>query len=699
MSAPPYLLHHLLEAAVAAGPGRPALIDGTRRMDYAAFGAASTGCARRLRAAGLQRGDRVAIVLPKSIEECWAIFGISAADGVFVPINPLLKPEQMRHIIDDAGAKIIVTNGASIDALRAMFAGRAAGPLLLDTGEASWPATASDETALDNAAIGEDLAAILYTSGSTGRPKGVMLSHRNLLAGTRIVRTYLGIEPHDRILSVLPFSFDYGLNQLLTAVEQGAVTALLTFRFGDEIVHAIREHDITGLTGYVVPLLLLDTNIEENGGGDRELTSDLYGGDERYRLAQEIVLGIGGVRMLRALGYAQIERLHMNEGHAALLAIELLRERKERGSLAWDFDGVRRDCIFTTHTPVPAGHDQFSYELVKQMLGDTTPLEVLQMLGGRDRLNMTLLALNMSTYVNGVAKRHGQVSQEMFPGYAIDSITNGIHSATWTSPSFQQLYDRHIPGWRTDSFALRHAISIPVQDIWAAHVQAKTRLLEEVRKRTSLPFRDDALTIGFARRATQYKRADLVFSESNQLIDMARTVGPIQFIFAGKAHPKDEPGKEIIRRIIHLAGQLKPEIPIAYLENYDLLLAKLLTPGVDLWLNTPLAPLEASGTSGMKAAHNGVPSLSVLDGWWVEGHIEGITGWSIGSGLSHAAVPEGNGSGDARELYDKLRRGIVPLFYQRPERWSEIMRSTIAFNASFFNTHRMVQQYAAHAYV
>ncbi|MDI3467875.1 MAG: Glycogen phosphorylase [Nitrospira sp.] len=468
---------------------------------------------------------------------------------------------------------------------------------------------------------------------------------------------------------------------------------------GRPVVVRAWQHDITGLTGYVVPLLLLDTNIEENGGGDRELTSDLYGGDERYRLAQEIVLGIGGVRMLRALGYAQIERLHMNEGHAALLAIELLRERKERGSLAWDFDGVRRDCIFTTHTPVPAGHDQFSYELVKQMLGDTTPLEVLQMLGGRDRLNMTLLALNMSTYVNGVAKRHGQVSQEMFPGYAIDSITNGIHSATWTSPSFQQLYDRHIPGWRTDSFALRHAISIPVQDIWAAHVQAKTRLLEEVRKRTSLPFRDDALTIGFARRATQYKRADLVFSESNQLIDMARTVGPIQFIFAGKAHPKDEPGKEIIRRIIHLAGQLKPEIPIAYLENYDLLLAKLLTPGVDLWLNTPLAPLEASGTSGMKAAHNGVPSLSVLDGWWVEGHIEGITGWSIGSGLSHAAVPEGNGSGDARELYDKLRRGIVPLFYQRPERWSEIMRSTIAFNASFFNTHRMVQQYAAHAYV
>ncbi|MBA5867525.1 MAG: alpha-glucan family phosphorylase [Nitrospira sp. CR1.3] len=468
---------------------------------------------------------------------------------------------------------------------------------------------------------------------------------------------------------------------------------------GRPIVVRAWQYDITGLTGYVIPLVLLDTNFEENAVGDRELTRYLYGGDERYRLAQEVVLGIGGVKMLRALGYTHVERFHMNEGHAALLAIELLRERKQTEPAAWDFDGVRRDCIFTTHTPVPAGHDRFSYELVKQILGDTSPLDVLQMLGGRDRLNMTLLALNMSTYVNGVAKRHGEVSQEMFPGYAIDSITNGVHSATWTSPSFQQLYDRHIPGWRSDPFALRYAISIPAQEIWVAHVQAKTRLFEEVRKRTSLPFRDDALTIGFARRATQYKRADLVFSEPSQLIDMARKVGPIQFIFAGKAHPKDEPGKEIIRRIIHLAEQLKPEILIAYVENHDLHLAKLLTSGVDLWLNTPLPPLEASGTSGMKAAQNGVPSLSVLDGWWVEGHIEGITGWSIGRGPSASSTQERSDGQDAHELYDKLRSVIAPLFYQRPERWSEIMRSTIAFNASFFNTHRMVQQYAAHAYV
>ena len=468
---------------------------------------------------------------------------------------------------------------------------------------------------------------------------------------------------------------------------------------GRPVVVRAWQYDITGLSGYVVPLLFLDANVEENAAADQDLTGDLYGGDERYRLAQESILGIGGVRMLRALGYTQVERFHMNEGHAALLALELLRERKQPESAAWDFEGVRRTCIFTTHTPVPAGHDQFSYGLVKQMVADTIPLEVLQMLGGRDRLNMTLLALNLSTYVNGVAKRHGEVSQEMFPGYAIDSITNGVHSATWISPSFQQLYDRYIPGWRTDSFALRYAISIPAQDIWAAHVQAKARLLEEVRRRTSLPFRDDGLTIGFARRATQYKRGDLALSAPDELVDIARKVGPIQLIFAGKAHPKDEPGKEIIRRVVQVAGRVAPEVQIAYLENYDLALAQLLTAGVDLWLNTPLPPLEASGTSGMKAAHNGVPSLSVLDGWWVEGHIEGITGWSIGSGLSHAAVPEANGSGDARELYNKLRGVIAPLFYQDRERWSEIMRSTIAFNASFFNTHRMVQQYATNAYV
>ena len=459
------------------------------------------------------------------------------------------------------------------------------------------------------------------------------------------------------------------------------------------------QYTITGVSGYTLPLLLLDTDLANNTPTDRELTSSLYGGDERYRLAQELILGIGGLRMLRALGYTELERFHMNEGHASFLALELLRERKEGEQAEWDFNRVRSQCIFTTHTPVPAGHDQFPYDLTNRVLGPHLPLEVVPMLGGEDRLNMTLLALNMSTYVNGVAKKHGVVSQEMFPGYAIDSITNGVHSVTWTCDSFATLYDRYIPGWRTDPFSLRYAISIPTQDIWTAHVAAKTRLLEEVRTMTSLPFRDDVLTIGFARRATQYKRADLILSATRELVDTAKRVGPLQIIFAGKAHPKDEPGKETIRRVFQIARELNQDVLIAYLDNYDLGLAKLLTSGVDLWLNTPLRPLEASGTSGMKAAHNGVPSFSVLDGWWIEGHIEGITGWSIGPGSAESISQEGSRERDARELYEKLRRVIAPLFYQSHERWVEIMRSTIAFNASFFNTHRMVQQYAANAYV
>ena len=476
------------------------------------------------------------------------------------------------------------------------------------------------------------------------------------------------------------------------------MTVRVTIEGRSAMVRA-RQYDITGATGYVVPVLLLDTNVEGNAPHDRELTSYLYGGDDRYRLAQEIILGIGGLRMLRALGYTQIERFHLNEGHASLLTLELLQEGKHQSSPEWEFDKVRSRCVFTTHTPVPAGHDQFSYDVVKHVLGEPVPLEVIQMLGGRDRLNMTLLALNLSHYVNGVAKKHGEVSREMFSGYAIDSITNGVHSRTWTCDSFKKLYDRHIPGWANDSFSLRYAISIPNQEIWEAHAEAKARLLEEVKRRTQCPFKDEALTIGFARRAALYKRAALILSDPGQLSEIAKKVGPLQLIFAGKAHPKDEPGKEMIRRVVQAARQLKNDVAIAYVENYDMALAKLLIAGVDLWLNTPLRPLEASGTSGMKAAHNGVPSLSVLDGWWLEGHIEGVTGWSIGPrGAERALEGEANVQ-DASELYQKLRWTIAPMYFQYRDRWVDVMRHTIAFNASFFNTHRMVQQYAANAYV
>lgn len=457
-------------------------------------------------------------------------------------------------------------------------------------------------------------------------------------------------------------------------------------------------HEIVGATGYAIPLLLLDANINENALCDRELTDWLYGGDARYRLSQEIILGMGGVRMLRALGFDRIERFHMNEGHAALLTLELLRE-KFSGSGIWDFDGVRSRCVFTTHTPVPAGHDKFSYDLVRQVLGDAVSPEVIEMLGGERELNMTLLALNNSRYVNGVAKKHGEITREMFAGYPIDSITNGVHAATWTSKPFKELYDEYIPGWSNDPFSLRKAVSIPKERIWKAHADAKSSLVAEINRRIHEHLRTEAFTIGFARRATRYKRADLLFNDPQQLVEAAASVGPIQVLLAGKAHPRDEAGKETIRKITQMATQLSGKVKVVYIENYDFLLAQLLTSGSDLWLNTPQRPLEASGTSGMKAAHNGIPSFSVLDGWWVEGHIEGVTGWSIGDAAFDSSDEGMTNAADAEDLYRKLRAVILPLYYTDRGRWIDVMRQTIAFNASFFNTHRMAQQYAANAYV
>ena len=458
------------------------------------------------------------------------------------------------------------------------------------------------------------------------------------------------------------------------------------------------QFDFKGVSGHEIPLLLLDTDVEGNLAEDRELTWRLYGGDARYRLAQEIVLGVGGVRMLRALGYDHIERYHMNEGHAALLTLEVLRERAAVGAEASDFDGTRSHCVFTTHTPVPAGHDQFEYGLVERVLGELVSPEVLRMLGGAERLNMTHLALHLSRYVNGVAKRHGEVSQRMFPGEPIDFITNGVHSATWTCSSFAQLYHHYIPGWRNHPSALRHAINLPGPDVWAAHAQAKAQLVGEIQRRTGVAFSEDLLTIGFARRATQYKRPDLVFHDLERLTEIARSSGQMQFVFAGKAHPHDEPGKEAIRRIFAAARRLSADVRVVYLVDYDLTLAKLITSGVDLWLNTPRRPLEASGTSGMKAAHNGVPSLSTLDGWWLEGHIEGVTGWSVGPATADAGGDDVDAR-DADDLYTKLGGAILPLYYQHRDRWIDVMRHAIAVNASYFNTHRMVQQYVTNAYL
>jgi starch phosphorylase len=454
---------------------------------------------------------------------------------------------------------------------------------------------------------------------------------------------------------------------------------------------------VKGVDGSNVPVYFLDTDLPENSEFDRSLSYYLYGGDDRYRLAQEIVLGIGGVRMLRELGYQDILRYHMNEGHASLLALELLNNSNNTQNNQWDIEQVKKRCVFTTHTPVPAGMDQFSYQLAEQVLGDIIPYDLLKSLAGEERLNMTQLALNLSHYINGVAKKHSIVSQEMFPGHHIGSITNGIHSPTWIGQYFAELYDRYIPGWKSDPFSLRYALNIPDDEVWNAHQKSKEELIDYINRLTNYEFNKDVLTIGFARRATAYKRADLIFYDLNRLIDITSIKGQIQLVFAGKAHPKDTPGKELIQRIIDASRNLslKKSIKIVYLENYNMDLGKILTCGVDLWLNTPRKPQEASGTSGMKAAHNGIPSFSILDGWWVEGCIEGITGWSIGSAANLESIEEE----EADSLYQKLETEIMPAYYDKRSLWINIMRHCIAINASFFNTHRMVLQYVSNAYL
>ena len=457
------------------------------------------------------------------------------------------------------------------------------------------------------------------------------------------------------------------------------------------------RYRVRGVGGAEVSVYLLDTDLPENDERDRGLTDSLYGGDPRYRLAQEAVLGIGGITFLRNLGENDIATYHLNEGHSALLIVSLLGERLyerlDPTPTEDDVRAVRQRCVFTTHTPIPAGHDRFPYELVREVLGErrTALLAKAGALDGGE-LNMTALALRGSRYVNGVAKRHSQISQGLFPSYPIKSITNGVHAVTWAAPPFAELFDRHIPEWRHDNAYLRYAETIPLREIDEAHGRSKAALLGEVSRRTGVELAPGALTIGFARRAAAYKRADLLFAEAHRLHEIAERFGPLQAIFAGKAHPQDEEGRDVIRRVHAARGVLEPGIRVVYLENYDMDLAAQVVAGVDLWLNTPMPPMEASGTSGMKAALNGVPSLSILDGWWIEGCVENVTGWAIGG--DDAARDPG---GDASTLYDVLAR-VVALYYGDAEAYSRVRRSAISLNGSFFNTQRMLAQYALNAY-
>jgi starch phosphorylase len=471
---------------------------------------------------------------------------------------------------------------------------------------------------------------------------------------------------------------------------------------GRDVTVGVWRFAVKSLGGGEVPVYFLDTDVEGNSPGDREITARLYGGDDAYRLSQEIVLGIGGVRMLRALEIP-VYKYHLNEGHSALLTLELLRwfrrDVKEvwDEQLVWDYEAVRERCIFTTHTPVEAGHDRFSYDLASRILGEPVPLEVIREVAGSDHLNMTLLALNLSNYVNGVAKKHGEVSRQMFRGYRIHSITNGVHSFTWTADPMKKLFDRYLPGWANEPELFVRVDSVPDEEIWEAHLESKRELVRLVAEKTGESFSEEVLTIGFARRATSYKRADLLFEDVERLARIAG--GQLQVVYAGKAHPRDEPGKGLIEKIFRLRDDLEGKVKVVYLADYDMDSALTLVAGVDLWLNTPLRPMEASGTSGMKAVHNGVPNFSVLDGWWIEGHIEGVTGWSIGPQPEEGGPDDYNGSSDSADLYDKLERIIMPLFYHDRQGWVRVMKNAIGKNAYYFNSHRMMRRYVTNAYI
>jgi len=450
---------------------------------------------------------------------------------------------------------------------------------------------------------------------------------------------------------------------------------------------------VVGVSGYEVPVLFLDTDMIQNYEMDRAITGYLYGGDREYRLKQEIVLGIGGVRMLEKLGI-HVKKYHMNEGHSSLLGLELMKKEMEkipRGRHIHAAESVKEHCIFTTHTPVLTGHDTFPYPMVERILKGYIDPGIIREQSPGEFLNMTLLGFNLSGYINGVAKKHAEVSRGMFPNYTINSITNGVHPDTWVSPPFKRLFDRYIKDWRRDPLLFRYAIGMPLSDIQEAHAEAKDDFIERLNREQSAGMDPDTLTLGFARRMTSYKRPTFVFSDMERLKQIAEKNGGLQMVFSGKAHPEDVKGKKLIREILSVRDTLRGDgIRIAYIENYDIGIAKRMVSGVDVWLNTPQKPREASGTSGMKATLNGVLNLSVLDGWWIEGHIEGVTGWAIGG-------VEEDDPGELSDFYNKLEH-IYDLFYHDPERWAKMMRHALSINASFFNSHRMIGQYITNAY-
>lgn len=451
------------------------------------------------------------------------------------------------------------------------------------------------------------------------------------------------------------------------------------------------KYIIHGLKGSV-PVYLLTTDLEDNDKDQREYTSVLYEANEKIRIIQEAILGIGGVKLLFGIYGDRIGRYHMNEGHAAFLTLELY---KKYGSK----ENVKKRCIFTTHTPVAAGHDIFPKGIVQEILGSIYSTALDKIIGGEE-VNMSILALEMSSYANAVSKKHCEVSRNMFPKYDIDYITNGIHIRTWIHPKNRELYEYFLPNFIDVPETLRNAGMIPSRDLWNTHQRIKETFIDDIRKKTWQLLQKDLFTIGFARRITGYKRPTLIFNDLDTLGSILKNKG--QIVIAGKSHPCDTKGMNLIKDIFQSSDYLWDNygVSVVFIQNYNMALAKEMVAAVDIWLNTPCRYLEASGTSGMKAALNAVPHLSVLDGWWIEAYemCNGTGGWVIGpypdepTSTVHRTDEE-----DAMDLYYLLEKEIIPMYYNSRDEWIRRMKSAIAL-ASYFNTHRVVDQYMERAY-
>ena len=452
---------------------------------------------------------------------------------------------------------------------------------------------------------------------------------------------------------------------------------------GSTLYASIWKANVVGVGGHVVPVYFLDTFHPNNSAEFVGLGARLYGGDDSTRVRQEYLLGVGGVRALQALGH-DFAGMHLNEGHCTFAMLEMLHQ-------GWTREELAQRTLFTTHTPVPAGHDRFEWSLVEEVMGDLLPSDARDLVqnagdseGGR-RCSMSHLAVALSTAVNAVSNLNAQVASTMFGTTHIAPITNGVHHITWTSPQMTGLFDHHLPGWKEDPSQLGYAGRLPDAALQAARKVNRRILRELVRASTGVELDEHRLTIGFARRFATYKRANLVFSDLERL----RSIGAdrVQFVFSGKAHPKDEGGKQLIRDIFDSAKEVAEDIPVAFIENYDMDTGLAMTSGVDIWLNNPIRPLEASGTSGMKAAMNGVPNCSILDGWWPEGCEHGVNGWAIGH-----SEDERDDARDAENIYNVLEHEVLPLWDEGPERWAKLMRASIATSARFTGT-RMIADY------